>query len=163
MSCRDTPDRQRSDRSPFAVRKGLSDSGESQDEFLAAVAQLGQIDEKELPADEKPLRARPRRMKQVERGELQPAGELDLHGLSRDEALVRTHAFLAQAARQGWQTVVIVTGKGLHSPEGPVLRQAVEQLLGRARELVLEWGEAPRRFGGAGALVVFVRTDRDRR
>ncbi len=30
-------------------------------------------------------------------------------------------------------------------------------MLETSREVVLEWGAAPRRFGGAGALVVFVR------
>lgn len=96
-------------------------------------------------------------MRQLERGELKPAGELDLHGLNRDEALGRTRAFLVHAARQQWPVVVIVTGKGLHSSEGPVLRLAVEHLLDTSRDMVLEWGVAPRRFGGAGALVVFVR------
>ena len=126
-------------------------------EFLAAIGRLDKTFKDELPPLEERHQAKPRRMKQVERGELQPAGELDLHGLSRDEALVRTRGFLRHAAQQGWPAVLIVTGKGLHSSEGPVLRRAVEQLLQDARDLVLEWGDAPRNHGGAGALVVFVR------
>ena len=93
----------------------------------------------------------------LRRGRWAIQGELDLHGLTRDEAVARTRAFLAHAARQRWPAVVIVTGKGLHSAEGPVLRRTVERLLDSSRELVLEWGEAPRRFGGAGALAVFLR------
>jgi len=126
-------------------------------EFLAAVGTDGHPASDDVPSTEEPPRARPRRMKQLERGDLQPGGELDLHGLTRDEALVRTRAFLAHAARQGWPVVLLVTGKGLHSSEGPVLRRAVERLLAETQGLVLEWGEAPRRFGGAGALAVFVR------
>jgi DNA-nicking Smr family endonuclease len=126
-------------------------------EFLAALGKLDKTFCDELPPADDPPRARPRRMRQLERGEFTPSGELDLHGLKRDEALLHTRTFLGQASRQGWPAVVIVTGKGLHSIEGPVLRQAVERLLGESRELVLEWGEAPRRFGGAGALVVFMR------
>lgn len=129
-------------------------------EFLAAVGRLDNTFRDELPGDAEPPRARPRRMKQLERGELKPCAELDLHGLTRDEAVARTRAFLGHAVRQGWVVVVIVTGKGLHSHEGPVLRRAVEALLGASRELVLEWGEAPRRLGGAGALAVFVRSAR---
>jgi DNA-nicking Smr family endonuclease len=125
--------------------------------FLVAVERIDKPFRDELPVEDEPPRARPRRMKQLERGALQPAEELDLHGLTRDEALARTRTFLAHAARQGWPVVLIVTGKGLHSSEGPVLRRAVERLLAEARDLVLEWGEAPRRFGGAGALAVFVR------
>ena len=93
-------------------------------------------------------------MKQLERGELQPAEQLDLHGLTRDEALPRARAFLAHAARQQWPVVVIVTGKGLHSAGGPVLRRAVERLLVESRNW--SWnggGAAPFRRGrGAGGL-----------
>lgn len=134
-----------------------SDTGVEAAEFLAAIGRLDKTFRDEIPTVEEAPRARPRRMKQLERGELKPAAELDLHGLTRDEAVARTRAFLGHAARQGWAALVIVTGKGLHSAEGPVLRRAVEQLLDRSRDVVLEWGEAPRRFGGAGALVVFVR------
>lgn len=126
-------------------------------EFLAAVGALDKTFRDELPVADETPRARPRRMKQLERGDLKVAAELDLHGLTRDEAVARAEAFLAHAARQGWEAVVIVTGKGLHSSEGPVLRRAVEQLLARSRATVLEWGEAPRRLGGAGALAVFLR------
>jgi len=149
--------------SPFEVRKGLPVSGAERDEFLTAIDHLSQPIEEELPDDEEPLRARPRRMKQLERGELKPSAELDLHGLTRDEALARTRIFLAHAARQGWPVVLVVTGKGLRSSDGPVLRRAIEHLLGEARDLVLEWGPAPRRFGGAGALAVFLRNVKSKR
>lgn len=129
-------------------------------EFLAAIGQLDKTFKDELPPAEATRSAAPRRLKQLERGGLQPAGELDLHGLTRDEALNRARAFLGHASRQGWPVVLIVTGKGLHSSAGPVLRRAVERLLDDARDLVLEWGVAPRRYGGAGALVVFVRAAR---
>lgn len=126
-------------------------------EFLDAVERLSPHFRDQLPAADEGPRARPRRLKQLARGDLKPAGELDLHGLHREEALSRTRTFLAHAVRQQWPAVLIVTGKGLHSGEGPVLRRAVECLLENSRSLVLEWGEAPRRFGGAGALVVFLR------
>jgi DNA-nicking Smr family endonuclease len=38
-----------------------------------------------------------------------------------------------------------------------VLRQAVEALLQESKRQVVEWGLAPRRYGGSGALVVFLR------
>jgi DNA-nicking Smr family endonuclease len=127
-------------------------------EFLAAVSHLDKTFRDERPPEDEPQLARLRRMKQLERGTLKPAGELDLHGLTRDEAVVRTRAFLGHAVRQGWPAIVIVTGRGLHSAQGPVLRQAVERLLAEARDQVLEWGRAPRRFGGEGALVVFLKS-----
>lgn len=154
---RDPKSRPGCNPSPFKSLKGLSLSEAEQAEFLAAIDHIDRPLEEEVPVDEEPVRAQPRRMKQLERGELKPLGELDLHGLTRDEAVARTRSFLAGAVRQGWPAVVIVTGKGLHSSAGPVLRQAVERLLEGSHELVLEWGQAPRRFGGAGALVVFLR------
>lgn len=156
------PRASRSPHSPFKPLKGLPLSEPTTElataEFLAALDQFDQPGKDEEPAAEAgTCRARPRRMKQLERGELQPAGTLDLHGLTRDEALARTRAYLAHAARQGWPVVLLVTGKGLHSPAGPVLRREVERLLADARDLVLEWGVAPRRHGGDGALAVFLK------
>ena len=101
--------------------------------------------------------AAPRRLRQVARGQLKPEEELDLHGLTLDEALTRVRFFLDDARYRGVQTVLVITGKGLHSSDGPVLRQAVEKLLAQLRDLVLEWGSAPRNYGGDGALVVFLR------
>ena len=102
-------------------------------------------------------RAAPRRMRQVERGQLLPEDELDLHGLSVDEARTKTRFFLQNAVFQGLCTVLLITGKGLHSDSGPVLRSAMEKFLSENNELVVEWGVAPRRYGGEGALVVFLR------
>lgn len=115
----------------------------------------------EEPADQdRRVSARPRRDRQLRRDGLMPDGTLDLHGLSRLEAVSRTKSYLAQASRLGWVLVVIVTGKGLRSPQGPVLRGAVEECLRQSPELVLEWHEAPRRLGGSGALAVFLRSRR---
>ena len=143
--------------SPSKPLEGLSACDSERDEFLAALERIAP--DAALADTEEPSvqRAEPRRLKRLERGDLKPVGTLDLHGLTREEALNRTGAFLGHAARQGWAAVVIVTGKGLHSPTGPVLRRAVEQLLTDSPQLVLEWARAPKRYGGAGALVVFLR------
>ena len=109
-------------------------------------------------SDEEPVKkAVPRRMKQVERGQLKPEAELDLHGLTVEESSVKVRFFLQDALYQGLRTTLIITGKGLHSSDGPVLRQAVERLLETQRDIVLEWGLAPKIYGGCGSLVVFLR------
>lgn len=125
--------------------------------FLDAVGSVERSFKDEWPEDEPVKPAVPRRMKQVERGLLELEAELDLHGLTIDEASAKVRFFLQDVGYQGLQTVLIITGKGLHSSDGPVLRQAMEALLHQERERVLEWGLAPRRFGGDGALVVFLR------
>jgi DNA-nicking Smr family endonuclease len=148
---------QRPADSPSIPLEGLSAFERDRAEFLAALERIEPAAGGDTDGGGAAPRAQPRRVKQLERGTLRPAETLDLHGLTREEALPRTRAFLGHAARQGWAVVVIVTGKGLHSPTGPVLRQAVEQLLASSPQLLLEWAPAPRQYGGAGALVVFPR------
>ncbi len=126
-------------------------------DFLDAVGSMERTFKDEWPEDESAKQAVPRRMRQMERGQLKPEDELDLHGLTIDEACPKARFFLHDAIYRGFKTVLIITGKGLHSSDGPVLRQAVEKLLEQQREQVLEWGSAPRRYGGSGALVVFLR------
>ncbi len=142
---------------PFKTLKGSFVSDAERLEFLAALEQFDPEEEEGLPSGPQQPQAQPRRLKQLERGQIKPEATLDLHGLSRTEALARARAFLGHASRQGWPAVVIVTGKGLHSPDGPVLRLAIEQLLASSAQLVLEWAPAPRLYGGGGALVVFPR------
>jgi DNA-nicking Smr family endonuclease len=96
-------------------------------------------------------------MRQVGRGQLKPEAELDLHGLTVEESSAQVRFFLQNASYQGFRVVLVITGKGLHSNDEPVLRRAMEKLLNELREQVLEWGVAPRRYGGDGALVVFLR------
>ena len=125
--------------------------------FLDAVGSMEKTFIDEWSEDEPAKQAVPRRMRQVERGQLEPEDQLDLHGLSIAVASEKVGFFLQDAIYQGFKTVLIITGKGLHSSDGPVLRQAMEKFLGQQRELVIEWGVAPRRYGGDGALVVFLR------
>ena len=82
--------------------------------------------------------------------------DLDLHGLTGDEAVAQTAAFLADARRRGLRCVRIVHGKGLRSVgREPVLRKRIRKLLTR-RDEVLAFVE-PRAFhGGSGAVVVLL-------
>jgi DNA-nicking Smr family endonuclease len=98
------------------------------------------------------------RLRQVKRGIVSVEYQLDLHGLRREEALAALPAFLKSAGKKGQKAVLIITGKGNHSAEEPVLQQAVSSWLREAgRELVLEFAPAPRELGGSGAFVVFLR------
>lgn len=98
------------------------------------------------------------RLRQVKRGVVSVGHQLDLHGLTREEALAALPRFLQSARKKGQQAVLIITGKGNHSAEEPVLQQAVASWLRDAgREMVLEFAPAPREMGGSGAYVVFLR------
>lgn len=98
------------------------------------------------------------RLRQVRRGVVSVSHQLDLHGLTREEALEALPRFLQSAQRKGQKAVLVITGKGNHSPEEPVLHQAVASWLRDAgRKTVLEFAPAPREMGGSGAYVVFLR------
>jgi DNA-nicking Smr family endonuclease len=98
------------------------------------------------------------RLRQAKRGIISVNRQLDLHGLTRDEALKELPRFLRNARAKGCAAVLVITGKGLNSPEGPVLQQLVAGWLRDAgREFVVEFSPAPREMGGSGAFVVFLR------
>jgi DNA-nicking Smr family endonuclease len=98
------------------------------------------------------------RLKQLKRGIISVDYQLDLHGLTRDEALAELPRFLRSARQRGQSAALVITGKGLNSVAEPVLQQAVAGWLRDAgRELVAEYAPAPREMGGSGAFVVFLR------
>jgi DNA-nicking Smr family endonuclease len=98
------------------------------------------------------------RLRQVKRGVVSVEYQLDLHGLRREEALIALPRFLRSAIQKGQKAVLVITGKGNHSAEEPVLQQAVASWLREAgRELVVEFAPAPREMGGSGAFVLFLR------
>ncbi|MBC8024115.1 MAG: Smr/MutS family protein, partial [Burkholderiales bacterium] len=84
--------------------------------------------------------------------------DLDLHGMTGDEAAAATARFLAECKRLGIRCVRIVHGKGLRSAgREPVLRKRIRKLLTR-RDEVLAFVE-PRGFhGGSGAVVVLLES-----
>ena len=116
-----------------------------------------------LPDDVEPLRPLPvNRMRQLRRGAIRIDYELDLHGLSREEALEGLEAFIGGAFRRGQKGVLVITGKGNHSPEEPVLQAAVTGWLrNQGKGMVVEFAPAPRQMGGGGAFVVFLREKKE--
>lgn len=129
--------------------------------FLQALQQL-KLDvtfRDELPEDAPAAPRSCNRMRQLRRGTIRIDYELDLHGLTRDEAVDALEAFIGGAYRRGQQAVLIITGKGNNSPGGPVLKGAVmEWLRSRGKEMVSEAVTAPDEMGGDGAVVAFIRT-----
>lgn len=127
--------------------------------FLSAMGELHVNFKDSLSADNVPPIAEPRRLKQLKRGKLIPDASLDLHGCLRSEVVQKLIHFLDDSQYQGWRTVLVITGKGIHSEEGtPILRDEVEQYLSdKGKNYVVEWGRAPKQYGGAGALILFLR------
>jgi DNA-nicking Smr family endonuclease len=82
--------------------------------------------------------------------------DLDLHGLTGEEAALETARFIASCRQRGLRCVRIVHGKGLRSPgTEPVLKRRVRKLLTR-RDDVIAFVEPRSALGGAGAVVVLL-------
>jgi DNA-nicking Smr family endonuclease len=95
--------------------------------------------------------------RKLRRGGWSIQGEIDLHGLRRDEAREALAAFLRDAGKRGWRCVRVVHGKGLGSPgKTPVLKGKVQGWLMQKDE-VLAFVQARADEGGAGAVVVLLR------
>jgi DNA-nicking Smr family endonuclease len=134
---------------------------QEQQQFLEAVAGM-KLDvtfgdeEKDEPGPAVPRACS--RLKQLRRGTIRVDYELDLHGLTRDEAVDALKVFLQGACRRGQQAVLVITGRGNHSGDEPVLKKAVDKWLRQeGQEMVAEFLPAPREMGGDGAVVVFLR------
>jgi DNA-nicking Smr family endonuclease len=95
--------------------------------------------------------------RKLRKGEWTIQGEIDLHGLRRDDAREALAAFVREAFRRGWRCVRVVHGKGLGSPgKTPVLKGKVQAWLIQKNE-VLAFVQARGDEGGAGALVVLLK------
>jgi DNA-nicking Smr family endonuclease len=126
--------------------------------FLQSLEKMDVIFRDEIP-DVEPLRpVAINRMRQLKSGAIRIDFELDLHGLTREEALESLKHFIAGAFNRGQKAVLVITGKGNNSPGEPVLLGAVVSWLREnGKTMVAEFAPAPQQMGGGGALVVFLK------
>jgi DNA-nicking Smr family endonuclease len=134
---------------------------EEQRAFMQALDQL-KLDvrfQDELAEQESPDRPAPvNRLRQIRRGGVRIDLQLDLHGLTRDEALENLDRFVKGAYNRGQKGVLVITGKGNNSAGEPVLKSAVAGWLReKGKGMVSEFIQAPNDMGGSGAVVVFLK------
>ncbi len=101
----------------------------------------------------------PRELRRLRRGQYALDGKIDLHGLTLVEARQKVDAFVKKRATDGDRVVLIVHGKGSHSPRGAgVLRGEIGAWLsqGRASRHVAAFSSAPDDMGGSGAVLVLL-------
>lgn len=98
-----------------------------------------------------------RTMRKLARGNFAVQAEIDLHGMTVDEARERLRDFIEQAAKAGQRCVRVVHGKGLGSGHrGPVLKPSVNRWLRRWNS-VLAFVSTRQVDGGTGAVYVLLR------
>lgn len=92
----------------------------------------------------------------LRRGHWALQGQIDLHGLTRDEARDALAAYIHECQRRGMRCVRVVHGKGHGSPgRQPVLKGKVQRWLAQCGE-VIAFAQATGPQGGAGALMVLL-------
>ncbi len=85
--------------------------------------------------------------------------ELDLHGYNAIGAQVKARSFIHSRKHQGFFTVRIIVGKGLHSDLGPVLPDVVEQVLQEMKKqnLVIWYEWDKKKKSKSGAVIVYLK------
>jgi DNA-nicking Smr family endonuclease len=89
----------------------------------------------------------------------QPQAELDYHDrgkLTEQEIKSLAQEFIENCVERGVKRILIITGKGLHSAEGPVVRPLLKWYLHKLPQ-VLSVETARRDRGGDGAFEVELR------
>ncbi|MBC8441694.1 MAG: Smr/MutS family protein [Deltaproteobacteria bacterium] len=85
--------------------------------------------------------------------------ELDLHGYNTIGAQVKTRSFISSCKHQGFFTLRIIVGKGLHSDTGPVLPDVVEDVVKEMKKqgqvIFYEWDK--KKKTRSGALIVYLK------
>ena len=104
----------------------------------------------------------PRRvLTDLRRGRWVVQGELDLHGLTRNEARTELSHFLHEALKQGHRCIRLIHGKGHGSPgREPVLKHLSRGWL-MQREEILAFCQAKPHDGGEGALLVLLHNRKE--
>ncbi len=84
---------------------------------------------------------------------------LDLHGYRIAEVESTLVKFLSSSQKRGYRWVLIITGKGLHSPEQQRsgIKQTVQQLFQAFSHLIIGFCPAKPNHGGEGAFYAKIR------
>ena len=88
-------------------------------------------------------------------------GQIDLHGLGREEAKAAAEEFIERMSRFRSCCVKIVHGRGINSPnDRAVLKESLQRWLSTRRfsRHVVAYASAPLRDGGVGAIYVLLRS-----
>ncbi|MGD9082172.1 MAG: Smr/MutS family protein [Desulfobacterales bacterium] len=97
--------------------------------------------------------------KRLHRGDFSIQAHIDLHGLGVEDARNAFEMFLKDSITSGKKAVLIIHGRGLSSPDKPVLKTRVIQWLtcGPWRKWIIAFSSARSCDGGTGATYVLLR------
>jgi len=97
-------------------------------------------------------------LRKLRRGHWAIQSELDMHGMTSEEARLNLVAFLSECQHHGLRCIRIIHGKGLSSKNAePVLKIKVKNWLMQRSE-VLAFCQAKPNDGGGGATIVLLKS-----
>lgn len=101
-----------------------------------------------------------RTIQKLRAGQFSIQGHLDMHGMNAEQARTALSGFLRRSYMEGKRSVLVITGRGLNSPDGQgVLRQELSSWLTQAplKRIVLAFATAQPRHGGSWAVYLLLR------
>ncbi|MGB5398448.1 MAG: Smr/MutS family protein, partial [Gammaproteobacteria bacterium] len=98
----------------------------------------------------------PATLKKLRQGKLDIEDEIDLHGMTVDNARNYLRAFLGECEASGTRVIRIVHGKGYRSQGAPVIKAMVNRWL-REVPMVLAFHSTIPAQGGTGAVIVLLK------
>lgn len=100
------------------------------------------------------------RFEKLRRGAVSTGNRLDLHGMTEEVARAEVFRFVRQSNASGLEVIGLVHGRGLRSPAGPVLKEALPRWLTQLplARLVRGFASAPPERGGDGVTLVLLES-----
>jgi DNA-nicking Smr family endonuclease len=99
--------------------------------------------------------------KRLHQGDFSVQDYIDLHGMTLREAEEAVCLFFREAIKKRLFCVKVIHGRGLRSPRGPVLKEALQKKLqGSFRKWVLAYSTAKDSDGGLGATYIILNSRR---
>ncbi len=143
-------------RPEASIRKQLEDDNQVMEELLSNPDNLDLLDTGEHLAYTR-SGVQNAVLRKLRSGGYSLQSELDLHGLSRDQARAEIVKFIQQCRERGKYCVRIIHGKGRKNTfNAPVLKPAVNHWL-QQHKWVMAFCSAPSHDGGTGAVYVLLR------
>lgn len=97
----------------------------------------------------------------LQRGQMEIAARLDLHGMTQVQARTALEYFIADSHARGRRCVLVITGKGSLNKPGVIRARLKEWLAeGALADRILATAPAQPKDGGAGAVYVLLRRRR---
>ena len=99
------------------------------------------------------------------KGKMTIESQLDLHGLTQEQAVEKLNAFLEKAILQQKRMLLIITGKGSVNTGSGILRQKLIDWLNASifKPYILSVTHAIPSHGGLGAFYVLLKRNRERK